>query len=317
MTRIATETTMRRARTSWLRSARRRCGAAALVALALATAAAAAPSDPSTANTGDAHVAQSRRRFASHAVVLLLVSGGVVLGILAARRGWQLPIREIPGLTVFEEAVARSTEMGRPVLFTTGGTCEIRRVQLFASMPLLREVARLSAAYGNRLIVPVCFPEALPMHTHAARDGYLAADALETFRPDDVRYFPGLQFFFAMAAVGWMLQEKPAACFYFGYWEADSLMFAETGQTVGALQVAGTDALPQVPFFVASCDYTIIGEEFWAASARISQDPQLRGSLGAQDLFKLALIALVGGGALLCLHPAAAAWLDTLRKTFA
>ncbi|MEW6250219.1 MAG: DUF6754 domain-containing protein [Planctomycetota bacterium] len=284
------------------------------------SAAPAEASDAQTAAPADSPVGPADRqfrRFALHAGLLALIAAGVITGIVLARRGRALPIREIPGLLAFDEAVARATEMGRPTLFTCGGMAEIRRLQVYASMPMLREVAGLSARLGNRLIVPVCFPEALPLHTNAIRDAYLEADALEEYRPDDIRYFPGAQFFFAMAAAGWMLQERPAACFYFGYWEGDALLFAETGQTIDALQIAGTDQLYQIPFFVAACDYTIIGEEFWAASAKLSREPGLLGSLGAQDIFKLALLAVIVLGCLLALHPAVAAWLDDVRTAFA
>jgi len=131
------------------------------------------------------------------------------------------------------------------------------------------------------------------------------------FRADDMRFFPGGQFLFAIASMGWMLEERPAACFYFGYWEADSLMFAETGQAVNAMQIAGTDQLYQIPFFIASCDYTIIGEEFWATSAKLSQDPALLGSLGAQDIFKLSVLVLIVLGSLACYW----SWFDALMDT--
>ena len=162
--------------------------------------------------------------------------------------------------------------------------------------------------------MPVAYAETLPVHINAIRDGYADAGALEEYHADDVRYFPGGQFFFAMATMGWMITEQPAACFYFGWWEADALMLAETGQTIGALQVAGTDQLPQVPFFVAACDYTVIGEEFWAASAKMSQDPGLLGSLGAQDIFKLALLAALVAGILISHHNGFAVWVESLRN---
>ena len=271
---------------------------------------------PAAAQPEEAQALQDGRRFAAHATLFGLIVSGVLVGIVLARRGHALPIRDIPGLSAFDEAVARATEMGRPSLFTTGGVCEIRRVQLYASMPLLRRVAALSGELGNRLIVSVAYPETLPVHTNAVRDGYADVAALEEYRPDDVRYFPGGQFFFAMATMGWMLRERPAACFYFGWWEADSLMLAETGQTIGALQIAGTDQLPQIPFFVVACDYTIIGEEFWAASAKASRDPGLLGSFGAQDLFKLAMITAIVVGVLLCQHDGFARWVDAVRNVF-
>lgn len=248
--------------------------------------------------------------------LLVVIVGSVLAGIWLAHKGKVLPSRDIAGLQAIDEAVARATEMGRPALFTVGGACDLKRVQLFASMPLLRQIARTSGELGNRLIVPVCYPETMSVHINAVKDGYIDAGVMDMFRAEDVRFFPGGQFFFAIAAMGWMLEEKPAACFYFGYWEADSLLFAETGQTIQAMQIAGTDSLFQVPFFVASCDYTLIGEEFWAASAKISRDPHLLGSLGAQDLFKLAVVALIVVGCALCVLGPVRALAAFLQATF-
>ncbi|GAH80264.1 unnamed protein product [marine sediment metagenome] len=84
-----------------------------------------------------------------------------------------------------------------------------------------------------------------------------------------------------------MVREKPAANFYMGYYYAESLILAETGADTGAIQIAGTDSVTQLPFFITSCDYTIIGEELYAASAYLSKEPLQLGSLKAQDLAKV------------------------------
>ena len=65
---------------------------------------------------------------------------------------------------------------------------------------------------------------------------------------------------------------------------------------VGAVQVAGTPSTTQIPFFLAACDYTIIGDEFYAASAYLSREPTILGSLVGQDLGKALLMALVLAG---------------------
>jgi hypothetical protein len=83
-----------------------------------------------------------------------------------------------------------------------------------------------------------------------------------------------------------MTREKPATILLLGYFYAEALIFAETGATTGAIQIAGTDATTQLPFFVAACDYTLIGEEVYAASAYLSQTPQLLSSLKTQDYMK-------------------------------
>ena len=91
---------------------------------------------------------------------------------------------------------------------------------------------------------------------------------------------------------GMMTREKPAACFYMGSFFAESLILAETGNSVGAIQIAGTANPSQLPFFVAACDYTLIGEEFFAASAYLSGQPDQLGSLKGQDVGKI-LVGIV------------------------
>jgi hypothetical protein len=81
-----------------------------------------------------------------------------------------------------------------------------------------------------------------------------------------------------------------------GSFFAESLILAETGNAVGAIQIAGTAQPAQLPFFVAACDYTLIGEEFFAASAYLSGEADQIGSLKGQDVGKLLVAAgiLVG-----------------------
>jgi hypothetical protein len=81
-----------------------------------------------------------------------------------------------------------------------------------------------------------------------------------------------------------MLRRKPATIFYQGAFFAESLILAETGNSIGAIQIAGTAMPAQLPFFVAACDYTLIGEELFAASAYLSKEPKLLGSLKGQDI---------------------------------
>ncbi len=89
-----------------------------------------------------------------------------------------------------------------------------------------------------------------------------------------------------------MIRERPAAIFLIGYFFAESLILAETGQSVGAIQIAGQADPSQLPFFVATCDYTLIGEELYAASAYLSREPVLLGSMRGQDIAKAILLAL-------------------------
>jgi hypothetical protein len=69
------------------------------------------------------------------------------------------------------------------------------------------------------------------------------------------------------------------------------------------VQIAGTANVHQIPFFVVACDYTLIGEEYFAATAYLSREPRLVGTLKGTDYFKMLLIAyLILGLALQTLH---------------
>ena len=83
-----------------------------------------------------------------------------------------------------------------------------------------------------------------------------------------------------------MVRQRPATILYMGMFYAESLVLAETGASIGAIQIAGTDAVTQLPFFITSCDYTLIGEELYAASAYLSREPILLGGLKGQDTVK-------------------------------
>jgi len=114
-----------------------------------------------------------------------------------------------------------------------------------------------------------------------------------------VRFVSPEQFAYVAAVTGIMLRDRPAAHIFMGSFYAESLLLAETGFATGAIQVAGTANVHQLPFFVVACDYTLIGEELYAASAYLSGEPKLVGSLKGADLMKIAIVTTVAVGCLL------------------
>jgi hypothetical protein len=78
-----------------------------------------------------------------------------------------------------------------------------------------------------------------------------------------------------------------------GYLAYESVVLAEAGNLVGAMQVSGTVNLYQIPFLVASTDYTLIMEELFAAAAAVSGDAGAVGPIVAEDLTKLVSIGIM------------------------
>jgi hypothetical protein len=163
-------------------------------------------------------------------------------------------------------------------------------------MVILEHVSNMVAQYGTPLIVPVGRAFVVPMAEETVRQGYLNAGVPEAYNPSTVRYMSDEQFAFTAATNGIILRERPAANIFLGSFYAESLLLAETGFMAGSIQVAGTANIHQLPFFVVACDYALIGEEFYAATAYLSKEPNLLGTIKAQDYFKAGIIAclLVG-----------------------
>jgi len=228
-------------------------------------------------------------------VVTLLLSSAVIIYIELAKRGRRLFIRRIAGLEAVEEAVGRATEMGRAVLFVPGIN-DMDDVQTLAGLSILQTIARKTAEYDTPLNVPVSRSLVMSAARETVKEAYLAAGRPDAYREDCVHYVTDAQFGYVAAVDGIMVRERPAATFYLGAFFAESLILAETGNSIGAIQISGTAMPAQLPFFVAACDYTLIGEELFAASAYLSQEPRMLGSLKGQDFGKLlAMLFIVAG----------------------
>ena len=229
------------------------------------------------------------------AIFMLLFGGFVAYFINHARTGKKLWVRKIAGLEAIDEAVGRATEMGRPILFVAG-IQDINEIQTLAGLTVLSRVAKTAAEYGAQIEVPTCRSLVMAAARETVEAAYLAAGAPDAYQPDRIHYLTDEQFAFVAGVTGYMVREEPAACIYMGGFYAESLILAETGNHIGAIQVAGTAMPSQLPFFVASCDYTLIGEEFFAASAYLSGDPLQIGSLKVQDYWKFLSVLILGVG---------------------
>jgi len=235
------------------------------------------------------------KRRAWFGMILVIVCGSVVYFIEAVKSGKELKIRKIAGLEAIVEAVGRATEMGRSCLFIPG-IQDINDIQTIAGITILSRVSGVAADYGAKIEVPTSRALVMTTCRETVEAAFLAAGRHDAYNEDDIYYLTDEQFGFVAGVTGTMVRKKPAACFYFGAFYAESLVLAEMGNSIGAIQVAGTAMPSQLPFFVAACDYTLIGEEFFAASAYLSGEPHQLGSLKGQDVGKaIGTIMLLAG----------------------
>lgn len=222
-------------------------------------------------------------------VIAILFIAAVVYFLQRARAGDELFIRKIPGLEAVDEAVGRATEMGRPVLYVPGIET-VSEVGTLAALTILGHVAKRVAQHGTPLEVPCADPIVMTTAQEIVKTAYTEVGQPDSYDPGRVAYLTYDQFGYTAGVDGIMVRERPEAVFLLGTFYAESLILAETGHAIGAIQIAGTKETSQLPFFVAACDYTLIGEELFAASSYLSREPVMLGSLKGQDLAKLWIV---------------------------
>ncbi len=228
-------------------------------------------------------------------VCFLAFAAIVVWYIRHARSGGEIYIRPIAGMEAIDEAIGRATEMGKPILYVCG-LSGLGSISTITSLTILGRVARRTADYETPLLVPCADPLVMLAAREIVREAYADAGKPDAYREQDIFFVTDRQFAYVLGVAGIMLRELPSANIFMGYFFAESLILAETGAVTGAIQIAGTDADTQIPFFVTACDYTLMGEELYAATAYLSRDPLLLAQLKAQDIGKAAMGVVIALG---------------------
>lgn len=230
-------------------------------------------------------------------LIVLMMASYVLFNIWKARtNGDKVYVRRIAGLNAIDEAIGRATEMGRPVLMVPGlGSLDAIAVQ---ALNIFGHVTSTAAHFATP--IRLCCGDAA-VYTVAQEiisEVYQREGLSDRFDQDSVRFISDRQFAFATGVSGLIHREKVAAAFLLGTFYAEALIFAETANSIGAIQVAGSTSNTQTPFFIAACDYVLIGDEFYAASAYLSREPVLTGALVGQDWIKMTMMSMVLVGAL-------------------
>ncbi len=229
-------------------------------------------------------------------VLMIVTIASIIYFTDAVEKGKEVHIRTIPALDAIEEAVGRAAETGRPVHFTPGYSLgglynPTMGPGVMAGITILSKVAEITAKLGTDIIVSLAQAEAVPIVEEMLKVIYKANNT--EVPPNAVRFISTEQYAYAAGVLSILLEERPGANLLMGYFWSESLQFAEGGNYIGAMQIGGTASASQIPFFVASCDYCLIGEELFAAKGYLDRDPASLGSLVASDLLRTLLIGLV------------------------
>lgn len=233
----------------------------------------------------------------SQAGLLVITMGGIfVVTRIASKK--KLKTRGIPGIERLDKWIQQAGELNRPVLFTPG-TGTIQTPDTLAALALLDHVANRCAKLGVRLIVANADFNVHQVTVDMVKNAYKKAGREDLYTEDSVRYISVRQFAYAAGVMGLLRREKPALNVFVGDYQAEALEIAEAGRADAIAQFGGTSNVDQLPFFMATCDQTLVGEELYTAQGYLTDDAQAISRLVGPDAGKVIAILLIVIGAIL------------------
>jgi hypothetical protein len=216
-------------------------------------------------------------------------------------KGKYRKLLRVPGLDWLKEGVGRAEEMGKPILYSTGvgsgGLNSDSAPHHLAGLNIMGYVAGLAAETQTEFKFLAGHPELIPLAKGYLREASVRAGAEEWYN-EDMILFPGRGGFRA-AGIRAMEEMRPATIYWIGIFWATALILSETGNYIGALQIAGQPDRFNLPFQIAACDYVMMAEEMYVTGAYVSKNEALIGSVVALEFSKLLFIALIIIGVIL------------------
>jgi Domain of unknown function (DUF6754) len=233
----------------------------------------------------------------SQAVLLIIVLLAIYVTARVASKK-KLKTRVIPGLDRIDGWIREAAKLKRPVFFTPG-TGSVTSPDTLAALALLGYVAKHCVEDGARILVANSDPQVQQVTEDIVKTAYTKLGKAKEFSTDMVRYISTRQFAYSAGVMGILRREKPAVNFFVGDFQAEALQIAETGRTEALYQFGGTSNTDQLPFFMTTCDQTLIGEELYTAQGYLSADPEANSKLIGPDAGKILAIILILAGVLL------------------
>lgn len=231
------------------------------------------------------------------AILLIFVLFSVYEGSrIALRRKWKA--RAIRDIDKLDGWIKHAHQLDRCVFFTPG-TAGVGSTDTLAALALLRYVAKLCVQYDVRFIVANADLNVQQVTEEIVKEAYSAAGKADKYNVDSVRFISGYVFAYAAGVMGLLRRERPALNIFLGAYTAESLAIAEAGRSAAIYQFGGTSSIDQLPFFLATCDVTLLAGELYAAQSYLTKDPQDISWTIGQDVGKTIAILLILAGTIL------------------
>jgi hypothetical protein len=238
---------------------------------------------------------------------MVIFCGSSLVFYFLAKGGYVWPIRRIEAQDRIDDAIGRATEMGGILLFGTGYrglSYSSYGAESVVAISVLRYVVDRCARLGTDLEVVTAAPDHIPLLEDTVNQGAVLAGKPEYYRGMGtmVHQLGGNLFSYVQSIIRILQEGKTRAFLSFGAGGGLSQgtnMVGVAASLEDCYTVGGSAMIHTCFGYVAAFDYGIIGDEVYAMSASVSQDPSQIGTVMGLDMSKAVIMTLLLVGSVL------------------
>jgi hypothetical protein len=233
-------------------------------------------------------------------LVLFCVAIGYFLWNLS--KGKVTTLRAFPAIDAISEGADRALETGKMVHYEPGAVCELSgqyATMLLASLDIMRHVVRECIRKGAKFqITTPPRGDVVPLIHAIVQEVAVSEGKPEAYVRDNIRYYATGEAM-TTGVIGRFYREGVACHINIGCPGGYELNLMEHARYQGAMTIGGTPRWNIVYFFGMVSDYVLIGDEMYAAAAKVGENKFMIATLGASDWMKVGIIALTLVGTIL------------------
>jgi len=235
------------------------------------------------------------------AVIIIAVVAALLLIFAFLNRKSQRAFRDIPAFTSLYRAIGLSVEDGSRlhVSLGYGGLLTPRGGSALAALAALRHIAERTSVSDSPPVASSGDPVLALLSQDTLQAGYAAAGAEELYVPATGRLTGMSQFGFAAGAIPIVRDENVSVNVMLGHFGPEAGLLTDSAERENVITIGASDDLAAQSILFASAQDPLIGEELYAASAYLGNDPVHRASLTVQDILRWLIIFLLLAGAAL------------------
>ncbi len=231
---------------------------------------------------------------------LVLFAGILLLTLTFWKRKTPPVFREIGAFTRLRRAAGLAVEDGTRlhVSLGRGGLLTPRGAAAFAGLSLLRQLGEKSSVSDRPPIVTSGDPVVGLLSQETLETAYEAAGAADLFQKTNARVSGLTPFSYAVGVMPVVRTEQVSANILIGDVGPEVALLTDAVERENASLVAGASEPSAQAILFASASDPLVGEEVFAATAYVGDEPSHRASLQVQDILRWTVILalLIGAG---------------------